>query len=77
MHLADQLQGRQRQNGKLELHFAGALQHIDSGTAVNFENLRNWGHTVLYMRLCFQVDATAKTAIQLGLEIAHFLTQLA
>lgn len=54
---------RQRQNGKLELHVAGALQHIDSGTAVNFENLRDWGHTVLYMRLCFQVDATSKAAI--------------
>jgi len=28
------------------------------------------------MRLRFQVDATSKATIQLGLEIAHFFTQL-
>ena len=29
------------------------------------------------MRLRFQVDATSKASIQLGLEITHFFTQLA
>ena len=40
MHLADLSQRRSRQNGKLELHVAGALQHVDGdcGTAVNFED---------------------------------------
>lgn len=30
-----------------------------------------------YTRLRFQVDATSKASIQLSLEIAHFLAQLA
>lgn len=32
---------------------------------------------ILYMRLCFQVDATSKAPVQLGFEIAHFLAEFA
>ena len=35
-------------NWKLELHVAGALQHVDDGTAVNFEKSRILGHTCGY-----------------------------
>ena len=31
----------------------------------------------LWFRLSFQVDATAKAAVQFGLEFAHFLAQFA
>jgi hypothetical protein len=31
----------------------------------------------LWLRLGFQVDATAKAAVQFGLELAHFLAQFA
>jgi hypothetical protein len=49
MQVADQLQSRQRNNGKLELHVAGASQHVDRGTAVNFENdMRTRGDTCVY-----------------------------
>ena len=69
-------------NGKMEslsCTSRAPFNMFDGGTAVNFvfENLRIWSHTVLYMRLCFQVDATSKAAIQLGLEIAHLFAQFA
>lgn len=67
-------------NGKMEslsCTSRAPFNTFDGGTAVNFENLWDRGHTVLYMRLRFQVDATSKASIQLGLEIAHFLAEFA